>query len=134
MATVSNCSRKLKFWVWLLWTVLYLKQTGFLKDLISCIQRPTKKFSFTLISKIGLSTIFFLNQTILLRQVRLASPDASKDFLMAKVLPNSVLSLKSFTHAHWNMDITFAIFANSPFSNLYHFQMVTVLHRYLWTY
>ena len=31
MAIVSACFRKLKFWLWLLWTVFFLKQTGFLK-------------------------------------------------------------------------------------------------------
>ena len=31
MAIVSICFRKLKFWLWLLWTVFYLKQTGVLK-------------------------------------------------------------------------------------------------------
>ena len=29
MATVSTGFRKLKFWLWLLWTVFYLNQTGF---------------------------------------------------------------------------------------------------------
>ena len=29
MATVSTGFRKLKFWLWLLWTVFYLSQTGF---------------------------------------------------------------------------------------------------------
>ena len=29
MATVSAGFRKLKFWLWLLWTVFYLTQTGF---------------------------------------------------------------------------------------------------------
>ena len=29
MATVSAGFRKLKFWLWLLWTVFYLNQTGF---------------------------------------------------------------------------------------------------------
>ena len=29
MATVSTFFRKLKFWLWLLWTVFYLNQTGF---------------------------------------------------------------------------------------------------------
>ena len=29
MATVSTCFRKLKFWLWLLWTVFHLKQAGF---------------------------------------------------------------------------------------------------------
>ena len=29
MATVSTGFRKLKFWLWLLWTVFYLKQTDF---------------------------------------------------------------------------------------------------------
>ena len=31
MATVSTGFRKLKFWLWLLWTVFYLNQTGFWK-------------------------------------------------------------------------------------------------------
>ena len=31
MAVVSTCFRKLKFWLWLLWTIFYLKQTGLLK-------------------------------------------------------------------------------------------------------
>ena len=31
MAIVSACLRKLKFWLWLLWTVFFLMQTGFLK-------------------------------------------------------------------------------------------------------
>ena len=31
MAIVSTCFRKLKFWLWLLCTIFYLKQTGFLK-------------------------------------------------------------------------------------------------------
>ena len=31
MATVSTGFRKLKFWLWLLWTVFYLTQTGFWK-------------------------------------------------------------------------------------------------------
>ena len=31
MAIVSACFRKLKLWLWLLWTVFYLMQTGFLK-------------------------------------------------------------------------------------------------------
>ena len=31
MAIVSACFRKLKFWLWFLWTVFYLMQTGFLK-------------------------------------------------------------------------------------------------------
>ena len=31
MAIVSTYFRKLKFWLWLLWTVFYLKQTGFLQ-------------------------------------------------------------------------------------------------------
>ena len=31
MAIVSACFRKLKFWLWLLWTVFFLMQTGFLK-------------------------------------------------------------------------------------------------------
>ena len=31
MAIVSTCFRKLKFCLWLLWTIFYLKQTGFLK-------------------------------------------------------------------------------------------------------
>ena len=31
IAIVSACFRKLKFWLWLLWIVFYLKQTGFLK-------------------------------------------------------------------------------------------------------
>ena len=30
MVTVSVCFRKLRFWIWTLWTVFYLKQTGFL--------------------------------------------------------------------------------------------------------
>ena len=29
MATVSTGFRKLKFWLWLLWPVFYLNQTGF---------------------------------------------------------------------------------------------------------
>ena len=31
MAIVSTCFRKLKFWLWLLWTIFCLKQIGFLK-------------------------------------------------------------------------------------------------------
>ena len=31
IAIVSTCFSKLKFWLWLLWTIFYLKQTGFLK-------------------------------------------------------------------------------------------------------
>ena len=31
MAIVSACFRKLKVWLWLLWTVFFLMQTGFLK-------------------------------------------------------------------------------------------------------
>ena len=31
MAMVSACFRKLKFWLWLLWTAFFLMQTGFLK-------------------------------------------------------------------------------------------------------
>ena len=51
MATVSTGFRKLKFWLWLLWTVFYLNQTGFERSFrLSCIKRPTEKFSFTLIS------------------------------------------------------------------------------------
>ena len=30
MAIVSTCFRELKFWIWLLWTVFYLKHTGIL--------------------------------------------------------------------------------------------------------
>ena len=51
MATVSTGFRKLKFWLWLLWTVFYLRQPGFERSIrLSRIERPTKKFSFTLIS------------------------------------------------------------------------------------
>ena len=35
MAIVSACFRKLKFWLWLLWTVFFLMQTGFLKIVLN---------------------------------------------------------------------------------------------------
>ena len=51
MATVSTGFRKLKFWFWLLWTVFCPNQTAFERSFrLSCIKRPTKKISFTLIS------------------------------------------------------------------------------------
>ena len=31
MAIVSTCFRKLKFWLWLLWAIFFLMQTGFVK-------------------------------------------------------------------------------------------------------
>ena len=43
MAIVSTCFRKLKFWLWLLWTVFYLKQTGFLKIYLNKLYSKANK-------------------------------------------------------------------------------------------
>ena len=105
---------------------------------LSCIKRPTKKFSFTLISinrtkynifqksgyfvKISKITIRFMHQNC--------------QFLCSKVLPNSVLSMKKSHACALEYGHSICIFCNFILccSHLHHFCWVTVLHSYLWTY
>ena len=97
IATVCTDFRKLKFWLWLLWTVFYQNQTSFERSIrLNCIKRPTKKFSFTLISinwtkyNIFQKSGYFV--TISKTTIRLMHQNYQ--FLFGKVLPNSVLCIK----------------------------------------
>ena len=131
MAIVSTCFRKLKFWLWLHWTVFFLKQTGFLKIYsLSCIKRPTKKLIRINRTKYNI----FVKSGYFVKTSKNCIFYASKrPFLDGKVLPNSFLSMKIF-HAcalEYGHDICNFIFW---YLNMYHFREVTVLHSQLWTY
>ena len=139
MATVFTCFRKLKFWMWLFWNVLYLTQTGFLRIcLIKLFKRSAKKFSFTLISINRTKYNIFLKSGYFVKisktGIRLIHQNFP--FLDGKVLPNSVLSMNKF-HAcaleYGHNSCNFCKFI-LWYSNLYYFLEVTVLCSYLWTY
>ena len=43
MATVFTCFRRLEVWMWLHWTVLYIKQTGFSKIYLTKLYQKASK-------------------------------------------------------------------------------------------
>ena len=105
---------------------------------LSCIKRPTKKFSFTLLSinRTKYNIFWKSGYFVTISKTTIRLMHQNYQFRFGKVLPNSVLSIKKSHACALEYGHNISIFCKFIlcYSHSHHFRKVTVLHSHLWTY